>query len=241
MKAIIFAAGLGTRLKPLTDNRPKALIELNGNPLIWHTINNLKKHGINEVVVNVHHHAQMLINYLKNTNFGIDVNISDERSFLLDTGGGLLNARQFLDGEEPFIAINVDIISSVDIEKVIEFHKKNRPLATLVVRKRQTGRLLLFDKNHRLTGWKNIDTGQEIILSEDYMHSIPLAFSGIHIISPDIFNLISEKGKFSIVDLYLRLAKDHPIIGYEDASDFWLDLGKPGQIKIAGEYLLTCQ
>jgi len=188
-------------------------------------------------VVNVHHHAAMLINYLKRNDFGIQVNISDESDILLDTGGGLLKARSFLESTESFIAINVDIISSVDLRHVIKFHHLNKPIATLVVRKRQTGRLLLFDNNQHLTGWKNYDTGEEIISRGDYFLSQPRAFSGIHIISPNIFNLISEKGKFSIIELYLRLAKDNIIMGYEDISDFWLDLGKPGQISIAQEYL----
>jgi len=237
MKALIFAAGLGTRLKPLTDNSPKALVQLNGEPLIWHTINNLKKFGVTEVVVNVHHHAAMLTNYLLQTDFGLPIHISDESDLLLDTGGGLLKARAFLDGSEPFIAINVDVISSIDLKKVIEFHLKNEPLATLVVRKRETGRLFLFDEKMHLSGWKNFVTGEEKKATENFYSSKPLAFSGIHIISPSIFNLISEEGMFSIVELYLRLAKDNIIMGYKDKSDFWLDLGKPGQLAIAEEYL----
>jgi NDP-sugar pyrophosphorylase family protein len=237
MKAIIFAAGLGTRLKPLTDHCPKALIQLSGQPLIWHTINNLKKYGVNEVIVNVHHHAKMLTNYLINSNWDIPITISDESDLLLDTGGGLLKARKFLDDKGPFIAINVDIISSVDLDKVIEFHHKNNPLATLVVRKRDTNRQLLFDENMQLSGWKNFDTGEERTSTQNFQNSQPFAFSGIHIISPEIFKLIEEKGKFSIVDLYLRLAKNNIILGYEDSSDFWLDLGKAGQIQLAEEYL----
>jgi NDP-sugar pyrophosphorylase family protein len=237
VKAIVFAAGLGTRLKPLTDSCPKALIELNGKPMIWYTINNLKKYGVNELVVNVHHHASMLINYLHQTNFGIPIHISDESDLLLDTGGGLLKARPFLDGDESFIAINVDIISSVDLKKVFNFHLSNKPFATVVVRKRQTGRLLLFNENQKLIGWRNSDTGEVKISDYNYFHFQQLAFSGIHIISPAIFDLISEKGKFSIIELYLRLAMDKIILGYEDSSDFWIDLGKPGQIAISEEYL----
>jgi NDP-sugar pyrophosphorylase family protein len=239
MKAFIFAAGLGTRLKPYTDNCPKALVPLNGQPLIWHTINNLKKFGIDEVVVNVHHFSQMLIDYLGSIDWGITITISDESDYLLDTGGGLLMAKPFLEGTEPFIAINVDIISSVNLNNVIEFHNEHNSLATLVVRKRPTGRQFFFDENFQLTGWKNFESGEEKISTENFNKSHPLAFSGIHVISPSIFNQITETGKFSIVDLYLRLAKENRITGFEDTSDFWLDLGKPGQIAIGEEFLIS--
>jgi NDP-sugar pyrophosphorylase family protein len=239
MKALIFAAGMGTRLKPLTDNCPKALVHLNGKPLIWYAINNLKRAGIGEVVVNIHHHALMLSNYLLKTDFGLPVHISDESALLLDTGGGLLKARPFLDGDEPFIAINVDVISSLDLREVMEFHQNSDPLATLVVRNRETGRLFLFDEDMHLSGWKNFITGEEKAATEKFYSSHPFAFSGIHVISPSIFDLITETGMFSIVELYLRLAKDNIIMGYNDTSDFWLDLGKPGQLEIAEEYLAT--
>jgi NDP-sugar pyrophosphorylase family protein len=238
MKAFIFAAGLGTRLKPLTDDRPKALVNLCGKPLIWHTINYLKKFDVNEIVVNVHHHAPMLIDYLIHTNWSIPVSISDESDFLLDTGGGLLKARPLLENKESFIAINVDIVSSFNLADAIEFHKKNKPLVTLVVRDRVTSRKFLFDENWQLSGWKNFESGKEIFSSKTKSNLIPLAFSGIHIISPHIFNLINETGKFSIVDLYLRLSKNNSISGYQDTSDFWLDLGKPGQIALAEQYLI---
>jgi len=239
MKAFIFAAGLGTRLKPYTDTCPKALVPLNGQPLIWHTINNLKKFGVDEVVVNVHHFSQMLINYLGSIDWGITITISDESDFLLDTGGGLLKARPFLEGNEPFISINVDVISSVDLNKVVEFHNEHNSMATLVVRKRQTGRQFLFDDNFQLTGWKNFESGEEKISTKNFYNSQSLAFSGIHVISPSIFNQITETGKFSIVELYLRLAKENKITGFKDTSDFWLDLGKPGQIAMAEEFLIS--
>jgi len=237
MKAIVFAAGLGTRLRPLTDNCPKALVELNGKPLLWHAINTLKKAGINDVVVNVHHHANQIKEYLAHNDLGAIIAISDESDLLLDTGGGLLFAKKLLDGNEPFLAINVDIISSVDLTDVIKYHTTNDALATLVVRNRKTSRLFLFDNKMKLSGWKNFDTGEEKIASENFYKSRPLAFSGIHVISPNIFPLITETGKFSIVELYLRLAKTETIVGFEDLSDFWLDLGKPNQLEIAEAYL----
>lgn len=237
MKAIIFAAGLGTRLKPLTDNCPKALVLLNGKPLLWHSINLLKKYGIDDITINVHHFASEIIKYLSDNEFGVKINISDETDFLLDTGGGLLKARNLLDGKEPFIACNVDIISSVDIGKLIEYHVENQAIATLVVKNRLTSRYFMFDDSMKLTGWVNTTTGEEIISNEDFYNSQMFAFSGIQVISPDIFDLIEEKGKFSITSLYLRLAEKYTINGWVDDSEFWLDLGKPGQIEIAEKYL----
>jgi NDP-sugar pyrophosphorylase family protein len=237
MKAIIFAAGLGTRLKPLTDNCPKALVILNGQPLLWHSINFLKQSGIDEVVVNVHHFSNSIINYLKKEDFGIPILISNEIDNLLDTGGGLLKARHFLDGYKPFVACNVDVISSVDLKKVIEYHNLHNPIATLVVRKRETNRYFMFAENMILTGWKNFETSEERISKKTFSSSTPWAFSGIQILSPNIFDLITEVGKFSITDLYLRLAKQHKIAGFSDTSDFWLDLGKPGQVALAEKYL----
>lgn len=237
MKAIIFAAGLGTRLKPLTDSCPKALVQLNGKPLILHSINLLKKYGIDDITVNVHHFADDIIKYLSDNDFGININISDERDLLLDTGGGLLKARPFLDGNEPFIACNVDIISSVDIGQLIEYHKENEAIATLVVKNRLTSRYFMFDDSMSLTGWINTGTGEEIISNDDFYNSQMYAFSGIQVISPEIFDLIEEKGKFSITALYLRLAQKHTIKGWIDDSEFWLDLGKPGQIELAEKYL----
>lgn len=238
MKAIIFAAGLGTRLKPLTDNCPKALVLLNGKPLLWHSISLLKKYGIDDITVNVHHFSKDIIKYLSENEFNIRINISDESDFLLDTGGGLLKARHFLDGNEPFIACNVDIISSVDIGKLVEYHKENHAIATLVVKNRLTSRYFMFDDSMKLTGWANTTTGEEIISNEEFYNSQMFAFSGIQVLSPEIFDLIEEKGKFSITALYLRLAEKHTIKGWIDESEFWLDLGKPGQIEIAEKYLM---
>ncbi len=239
MKAIIFAAGLGTRLKPLTNNCPKALVNLNGKPLLWHSIMRLKLVGVTDITVNVHHFADAVISYLKTEDFGVTIHISDERDFLLDTGGGIMKARPFLDGNEPFIACNVDIISSVELNKVIEFHNEKKPLATLVVRMRETSRYLMFDETMQLSGWKNISSGEEIVSNARFQHSKPFAFSGIQVVSPALFDLITEEGKFSITPLYLRLAQQNAILGYNDNSDFWLDLGKPGQIEIAEKYLAS--
>lgn len=237
MKAMIFAAGLGTRLYPLTADKPKALVELCGKPLIYHAIERLKKNGVEEFVVNVHHFADDLINYLQNTDFGVKINISDERDLLLDTGGGLFKARHFFEEEEPFVAYNVDVVSSIDILKVLDYHNRHDSISTLVVRKRKTTRYLMFNKDHQLTGWLNDASGALIVSRDDVEISEPMAFSGIQIVSPKIFDLIDTDEPFSITSLYLKLAETHTILGYFDASKFWMDLGKPDQLEIAEKYL----
>ena len=237
MKAIIFAAGLGTRLKPLTDNCPKALVSLNGQPLLWHAIQKLILSGVSEIVVNVHHFGKQIIDYIHNHQFEVPIYISDERNQLLDTGGGLLKAQQLLKGDAPIIAYNVDIVSSVNLSVIVDWHERHHALATLVVRNRQTNRYLMFDHTMRLSGWQNMATGETKIVTEEFENSTPFAFSGIQVLSPAIFDLITEHGKFSVTDLYLRLARQHNIMGFRDSSDFWVDVGKPGQLEIAKKYL----
>lgn len=240
MKALLFAAGLGTRLKTYTQDKPKALVNLAGKPLLQHAIEHLKSFGINEITINVFHFAEQIIEFINQQNsFGIKINISDEREQLLDTGGGLKKAEVFLNGTEPILIYNVDVISNLNLIDVLNYHQQNKALATLVVRKRETSRYLMFDEQLQLTGWKNFSNGDTIISRADtFALSQPFAFSGIHILDPRIFNLITEEGKFPIMDLYLRLAKDHKIIGYRDQSELWMDLGKPDQL-IAAEQLLT--
>jgi NDP-sugar pyrophosphorylase family protein len=241
MKAIIFAAGLGTRLKPLTDNCPKALVPLNGKPLLWHAIKNLEKYGINEIVVNIHHFGEQIIDYIQQNQFEAIIHISDEREELLDTGGGLIKARPFFSDEAPIIAYNVDVISSVDISAVVAYHLKEQALATLVVRERETSRYFMFNEDMHMMGWKNYSTGEEIVSRIGFSHSSPWAFSGIQVLSPKIFDLIAEEGKFSVTPLYLRLAQSHKIIGYPDGSPFWMDLGKLDQLAQAEKYLFERQ
>lgn len=240
MKALLFAAGLGTRLKTYTQDKPKALVNLAGKPLLQHAIEHLKSFGINEITINVFHFAEQIIEFINQQNsFGIKINISDEREQLLDTGGGLKKAEVFLNGTEPILIYNVDVISNLNLIDVMNYHQQNKALATLVVRKRETSRYLMFDEQLQLTGWKNFSNGDTIISRTDsFALSQPFAFSGIHILDPRMFNLITEEGKFPIMDLYLRLAKDHKIIGYRDQSELWMDLGKPDQL-IAAEQLLT--
>lgn len=240
MKALLFAAGLGTRLKEHTQDKPKALVRVAGKPLLQHAIEHLKQFGISDITINVFHFAEQVISFVKeNNSFGIDMHISDERDQLLDTGGGLKKAGTFLKGNEPILIYNVDVISNLDLNSLLKYHQEQKALATLVVRQRETSRYLMFDQNLQLAGWKNFSNGETIISrTESFADAKPLAFSGIHIIQPEFLELITEVGKFPIMDLYLRLAKNQSIKAFVDESDLWMDLGKPEQL-LAAEKLFS--
>jgi NDP-sugar pyrophosphorylase family protein len=237
VKALLFAAGLGTRLKEQTQNKPKALVELAGKPLLQHAIEHLKKYGISDITINVFHFADQVISFLEeNNSFGVTIHISDERDELLDTGGGLKKAAAFLGGKEPILIYNVDVISNLNLNTLQKYHQEKKALATLVVRSRETSRYLMFDADLQLAGWKNFSNEEtRISRKESFDQSQPLAFSGIHIIQPELLDLITEVGKFPIIDLYLRLAKTHSIKAFIDQSDVWMDLGKPEQLIAAEE------
>lgn len=237
---MIFAAGLGTRLRPLTNNKPKALVELNGIPLLQHVIYKLIKTGINEIVINVHHFADLIEDYLiKNNNFGITIHISDEREQLLETGGGLINAKHFFTDCDAVLVYNVDVFSDINIQKLIDYQKSNKPLATLCVRNRKTSRYLLFNEKNQLSGWKNTKTNELKEIKYYNSHKSKwFAFSGIHIINTEIFQLTQRKGKFSIIDLYLALAKDFNIQSFEHNDDVWMDLGKIENLRKAETYFI---
>lgn len=238
MKAMIFAAGLGTRLKPFTNDKPKALVELNGKTLLQYCIENLVRHGFTDLVINIHHFGGQIIDFLEqNHNFGVNIALSDERNCLLDTGGGLKKAALLLADKDPILIQNVDILSDIDYNQLIETHKRSKALATMVVRDRVTSRYLLFDQQLTLKGWTNVKTGEVKESTPLTGNEQRLAFSGIHLIDPSFFNFITEEGKFSIIDLYLRLAHDHRIQGFHDTSSFWMDLGKPEELLRAGELL----
>lgn len=227
---MIFAAGLGTRLYPFTIDKPKALVEIGGKTLLQMAIEKVSSVGYNELVINVHHFGDQIIEYLaKNNNFGVSITISDERGQLLDTGGGILKAAPLLEGDEPFLVYNVDVLSNIDLQLFRKYHEERGGLATLAVRDRKTSRYLAFDESMQLTGWRNIKTGEEIC-SRNMQNCILLAFSGIQLIEPAIFKLITETGSFPLIPLYLRLAADHRIMGFQDNSSLWMDLGKPDQI-----------
>lgn len=230
MKAMIFAAGLGTRLKPFTENQPKALAVVNNKPLLQRNIEYLKGFGINEFVINVHHFPEQITSFLKeHNNFNSKIIISDETDFLLETGGGLKKASSYLKGNEPFIVMNVDILTDLNIGKMIDFHKSSGSIASLAVTNRTTSRYFLFNEKNELCGWKNTNTGEEKITRKE-SGLIPKAFSGIHIIEPAIFDLIIQEGKFSMVDVYLELCGQRKITGYDHSSDLLIDVGKPESI-----------
>jgi mannose-1-phosphate guanylyltransferase len=234
MKAMILAAGLGTRLRPFTNDRPKALVEVAGHTLLEITLRRLAFFGIREVIVNVHYFADMVVDYLdKNNNFGMRVEISREDDVLLDTGGGLKQAEWFFfqDGpaQEPFLIHNVDVISTIDFARMLTFHRDNDALATLAVQRRATSRHLLFEERGRLCGRQTGTNAPEIVRPSQQLTA--LAFSGIHIISPQLLNLITEQGVFSIVTTYLRLAAEgHRIFAFPADDYYWRDLGKPENI-----------
>ncbi|MGE5395178.1 MAG: nucleotidyltransferase family protein [Candidatus Saccharibacteria bacterium] len=239
MKALIFAAGLGTRLKEYTSNRPKALVTVAGKPLLQHAIEKLVMHQITDITINIYHHADQIISFLDDHPFpGVHIHLSDEREELLDTGGGLKKAACYLKGEEPILIYNVDVISNLDLTSLEHYHTASGALVTLVVRQRETSRYLMFDNQMQLAGWKNFSNGDTKISREDlFASSQPYAFSGIQVVQPAIFDLIAEEGKFPIMDLYLRLAKTEKIHGYVDNSSVWMDLGKPDQLMLAEQMM----
>jgi mannose-1-phosphate guanylyltransferase len=232
MRAMVLAAGLGTRLRPLTDNRPKALVEVGGRTLLEIALARLNSFGIREVIINVHHFADMIVDYLKaNKNFGMRIDVSREDDVLLDTGGGLKKAAYFFlensgAAEEPFILHNVDVISTTDLHRMAQFHAENRALVTLAAQERPTSRYLLFDEQLQLCGRKSGRDGQaELVRSSS--HPKALAFSGIHVISPRLFSLMTEEGVFSIIAPYLRLAaQGEKIIAFRSDEYQWRDLGR---------------
>ena len=238
MRAMIFAAGLGTRLYPLTVDKPKALVEVAGKTLLQMAIEKVSQAGYNYLVINIHHFGDQIIEYLeKNNNFGLNITISDERGQLLDTGGGILKATPWLDGNEAFLVYNVDVLSNIDLQLFRKYHEEQGGLATLAVRDRKTVRYLAFDDKMQLSGWRNIKTNDEIA-SRSMLNCRLLAFSGIQLIAPAIFKLITETGSFPLIPLYLRLAAEHRIMGYHDQSTLWMDLGKPDQIKEAEKMIV---
>lgn len=234
MKAMIFAAGLGTRLKPFTDHHPKALAEVNDKTLLEHNIRYLQRFGIYEVIVNVHHFASQIEDTLNDNDcFGSEVTISDERAEVLETGGGLMKTADFFAGEEAFVVMNVDILTNLDLGKMIASHFSSPRSATLAVMDRNSSRHFLFDTDLNLCGWKNSKTG-ETRISRDVAPLRPLAFSGVQVLTPAVFSQNRFSGKFSLVDLYLHLAERHTIKGYDHTGNLLIDVGKPESIEQAG-------
>ncbi|SRR6266702_1914487 len=242
MRAMVLAAGLGTRLRPLTNERPKALVEIGGRSLLEVTLERLASFGVREVIINVHHLADLVIQYLKaKNNFGLNVEISREE-LLLDTGGGLKKAGWFFLQDparldEPFILHNVDVVSTIDFSRLLQFHNENRALATLAVQERESSRYLLFDEQGELCG-RRIGRDQEPELVRSAPNLQALAFSGIHMISPRLLSKITEEGVFSIITTYLRLAGDGETIRAFRADEYyWRDLGKLDDLRQAEQDL----
>jgi NDP-sugar pyrophosphorylase family protein len=235
MKAMILAAGLGTRLRPLTDDRPKALVEVGGRTLLKITLSRLRTFGVHEVIINVHHFGDMVVDYLKaNGNFGMRIEISREE-ILLDTGGGLKKAAHFFlensgAGEEPFILHNVDVVSTIDLGRMVQFHREHQALATLAVQERETSRYLLFDEQLRLCGRRaGRDGTPELVRPAQPVQA--WGFSGIHVISPRLLAMMTEEGAFSIIDSYLRLAaRGESVLAFRADEYYWRDLGRPENI-----------
>jgi len=256
MKAIILAAGLGSRLKPLTDKIPKALVEVGDKPLLLHAAEKLISAGVSEIVVNIHHHGDMMRKYIKHLNYpGVNFYISDETHQLLDTGGALKKAARLLQGTTPFFIYNVDVLSDINLNDMLASHQKIQPLATLAVTRRESSRYFLW-KDGQLAGWLNKTTGEQLWCRQeagrnsteppasgsagpmgfnsqgapDFKGAEPLAFSGIHLADPTLLRLITETGRFSVKDLYLRLARNHRIIPYLHDHRFWADTGTPEKL-----------
>jgi mannose-1-phosphate guanylyltransferase len=237
MKGMILAAGLGTRLRPLTDDRPKALVEVAGRTMLEITLERLRSFGVNEVIVNVHHFADMVIEYLQaNRNFGMRIEISRE-DVLLDTGGGLKKAAWFFledAGDQPFLLHNVDVISTIDLARMVRFHVEHGALATIAVQARSTSRPLLFDETGQFRGRAGRDQPDK----EPGLQS--LAFSGIHVLSPRIFDKLTENAVFSIIDSYVRLsAEGEKILAFHAGEYYWRDLGRPENVAQAARDLAT--
>ncbi len=227
---MIFAAGLGTRLKPLTDNTPKALLPIGGKPLIEHIILKLKSSGFDEIIINVHHFADQIIDFVvKKNNFDIHIHFSDERDMLLETGGGIKKAADFFNNGKSFLVHNVDILSNINLNELYQHHVAQNLIATLLVSNRTSSRYLLFDKNLLLKGWVNEKTGEIKPPIKDLNPDLykKFAFSGIHVISPEIFNLMNDwEGKFSIIDFYLSICDKEKVKGYNSANLKLIDVGK---------------
>jgi MurNAc alpha-1-phosphate uridylyltransferase len=226
-KAMILAAGLGTRLRPMTDKRPKALMEWQGVPLIDHVIMKLKGAGFHEIIINVHHYAEMIMEHVERMDgYGIRIEFSHEEEELLDTGGGIAHASWFF-GDKPFLVYNVDILSGINLDTLLEAHQQSGAMVTLAVKERVTSRSLLMNAEGFLKGWRDNRTGETITVDEDAMGLIPIAFSAIHVIEPGVLDLFPTVNRFPIMPFYLELARSRPIYLHRHDGDDWTDMGKP--------------
>jgi len=237
MKAIIFAAGTGSRLGEITYNLPKALVEIGGITLLEQAIQKLKKHGIDEIIINVHHFADLIEEFLeKKKNFNIRIELSDEREKLLETGGGLMKASWFFNANEPFLTYNVDVLTSLDISSMITFHRTSDAMVSLAGKKRKTQRYFLTDQHNRLCGWENLKTGERIDSFRVEGEVERVGYSCVTVMNPEIFDLITEEGIFSLTPVFLRLAKENTIMVHRHDTDYWTDIGSPERLIDATDY-----
>jgi N-acetyl-alpha-D-muramate 1-phosphate uridylyltransferase len=226
MKAMIFAAGLGKRLGRITQNIPKALVEINGKTALQIAVERCSSFGFEDIIINVHHFADMVEDEVARlNNIGFRISVSDERNMLLENGGGLYKAKGFFD-KNPFLLYNVDIISDFDLSALYRLHIEKKCLATLAVRNRPGKRFLLIDNQGQLRGWRNISTGEQILAGGNNEELTEIAFSSMHIAEPEIFNYMTE-GIYTMIDIYLRLAAEHPIYTLQQDEGYWVDVGTP--------------
>jgi NDP-sugar pyrophosphorylase family protein len=230
MKAMIFAAGLGKRLGTITESIPKALVDIQGKTALQRAVEKCSSSGFDQIIINVHHFADMVEDEVRRLNkVGFNISVSDERDGLLENGGGLYKARDFFDSS-PFLLYNVDIVSDLDLNMLKRLHFEKKSLATLAVRHRPGKRFLLIDNNGQLRGWRNISSGEQILAGVEEEGLSEIAFSSMHIAEPEIFNYMSE-GKYSMIDLYLRLATDHKIFTLKHDEGYWIDIGTPESLE----------
>jgi len=237
MKAMIFAAGIGSRLYPITSKKPKALVEVGGKTMLEHTIRHLKEYGAEAIIINVHHFAGQIRQFIRqHDSFGMEIAFSDETGQLLDTGGGLKKACWFFSKKEPFIVHNVDVLSNLDLHQLYRFQNQQDALATLAVRQRQSSRYLLFDTSNRLCGWENQKTGETQLIrpAENYKK---FAFSGIQVIHPDLFQLMPQNHVFSITQTYLQAGSQHTIKAFPEENSWWFDIGTPENLQKARRFM----
>lgn len=238
MKAFIFAAGLGTRLFPYTKSQPKAMVPLLGKPMLELLILKLKENHIRDIIINIHHFGEQIIDFLTaNKNFDCNIIISDERDLLLNTGGGLKKALSFLDEEEDLLVHNVDVLSDLNFTELIRFHRENQAIASLLVQKRITTRYLLFNENNELCAWINKKTGESIPSNIDLSKYQEFAFNGIHIVNKNALRYFPNEASFPLIPVYLNICQQQKISALEMKNPFWLDLGKPESIQVAENWL----
>lgn len=238
--AMILAAGLGTRLKHLTQDRPKALVEVAGQPLLQHNIENLIRNGFDTIIINLHHHGNQIIQFIENHNFNANIYLSDERGLLMDTGGGIIQALPFFHQATAVLVHNVDILSDTDLQGLYKDFLASNDDAWLLTQERDTSRKLLFDAQQLLVGWKNIKESQYKWVDQEYPIFTELAFSGMHVFRPALFTACDCQ-PCSVIDLYLQLAKHHRILSREIHPHYWFDLGKIEDFERVNSYILDLQ